>query len=38
MSAIWVDRLERRWPFPTIEPPSASSLVEAVEIAVAGSV
>lgn len=37
LSAIWVDRLERRWPFPTVKPPSASSLVEAVELAVAGS-
>jgi len=35
MSAIWVDRLELRWPFPTVEPPTASSLVEAAELAVA---
>ena len=37
LSAIWVDRLERRWPFPTAEPPLASNLVEAVELALAGS-
>ena len=37
LSAIWVDRLERRWPFPAAEPPSASNLVEAVELALAGS-
>jgi len=37
MSAIWVDRLERRWPFPTSEPPTASDLIEAVEQALAGS-
>jgi 2-haloacid dehalogenase len=37
LSAIWVYRLERRWPFPTAEPPSASNLVEAVELAMAGS-
>jgi len=37
LSAIWVDRLERRWPFPTVEPSTASNLVEAVEMAVAGS-
>jgi len=37
LSAIWVDRLERRWPFPTVEPPSASNLVDAVEQALAGS-
>lgn len=37
MSAIWVDRLERRWPFPTDAPPTASGLVEAVELALAGS-
>ena len=37
MSAIWVDRLERRWPFPTDAPPTASGLVEAVELVLAGS-
>lgn len=37
MSAIWVDRLERRRPFPTVEPPSASHLVEAAELALVGS-
>ncbi|MBA2424535.1 MAG: haloacid dehalogenase type II [Actinobacteria bacterium] len=35
LSAIWVDRLERRWPFPTAEPPTTSTLVEAVELALA---
>jgi 2-haloacid dehalogenase len=37
LSAIWVDRLERRWPFPTVEPPSAGTLVGAVELALAES-
>jgi 2-haloacid dehalogenase len=37
LAAIWVDRLERRWPFPTDVPPSARDLVEAVELALAGS-
>jgi 2-haloacid dehalogenase len=37
LSAIWIDRLERRWPFPTVEPPTASSLVEAVELVLARS-
>ncbi len=37
LAAIWVDRLERRWPFPTDEPPSARNLVEAVELALAGT-
>ncbi len=34
LRAIWVDRLERRWPFPLPEPPRASGLVEAVALAV----
>jgi 2-haloacid dehalogenase len=33
MGAVWVDRLERRWPFPTAEPPRAPDLVAAVEVA-----
>lgn len=33
MGAVWVDRLERRWPFPTSEPPRAPDLVAAVELA-----
>lgn len=37
LSGVWVDRLERRWPFPTGQPPTASTLVEAVELALAGS-
>lgn len=37
LSAIWVDRLERRWPFPTVEPPWADTLVTAVELALAES-
>lgn len=37
LSAVWVDRLERRWPFPTEQPPSASDLVAAVMLAVTGS-
>jgi 2-haloacid dehalogenase len=32
LSAIWVDRLEHRWPFPTDPPPTAHNLVEAVEL------
>jgi 2-haloacid dehalogenase len=31
LQAIWVDRLERRWPFPLPEPRRASSVAEAVE-------
>lgn len=33
MGAVWVERLERRWPFPTDEPPRAPDLVAAVELA-----
>jgi 2-haloacid dehalogenase len=36
LGAVWVDRLERRWPFPTPEPPTASDLAQAVEIALSG--
>lgn len=32
MAAVWVDRLERRWPFPTAEPLRAPDLVGAVEL------
>ena len=31
LGAIWVDRLERRWPLPVPEPRRAASLVEAVD-------
>lgn len=37
LGAVWVDRLERRWPFPTDEPRSARGLVDAVELSTAGS-
>jgi 2-haloacid dehalogenase len=37
LAGIWADRLERRWPFPTDEPPSARDLVKAVELALAES-
>lgn len=37
LSAIWIDRLERRWPFPTTQPPTAGNLVEAVEQALVGA-
>jgi len=30
LAAVWIDRLEKRWPFPTDEQPTAHSLVEAV--------
>ena len=33
--AVWVDRLERRWPFPLPEPVRAATLIEAVEQALA---
>ena len=33
LTAVWVDRLERHWPFPTDRPPTARNLVEAVELA-----
>ena len=32
LQAVWVDRLERRWPFPLPEPPRAPGLVEAVAL------
>lgn len=35
LQAIWIDRLESRWPFPLAEPRSAPGLVEAVEVALA---
>ena len=37
LGAIWIDRLEKRWPFPTDEPPTAGDLVEAVELTLATS-
>jgi len=33
LAAVWVDRLELRWPFPTAEPRRAAGLVEAVSLA-----
>jgi 2-haloacid dehalogenase len=35
LRAVWIDRMEKRWPFPTDEPPPAPDLVEAVELALA---
>jgi 2-haloacid dehalogenase len=35
LGAVWIDRLERRWPFPLPEPVRAATLVEAVERALA---
>lgn len=32
MRAVWVERLERRWPFPTPAPPRAADLVTAAEL------
>jgi 2-haloacid dehalogenase len=32
LHAVWVDRLERRWPFPVPEPRRAPGLVEAVAL------
>jgi 2-haloacid dehalogenase len=37
MHAVWVERLERRWPFPTPEPSRASDLVAGVELPLSGS-
>ena len=37
LRAIWIDRLERRWPFPTDEPPTAHDLVHAVDLALSAS-
>ncbi len=34
LSAVWVDRLERRWPFPLPEPRRAPGLVEAVALVI----
>jgi FMN phosphatase YigB (HAD superfamily) len=33
LQAIWIDRLERRWPFPLPKPPRAHDLTGAVELA-----
>jgi 2-haloacid dehalogenase len=35
LSAVWIDRLERQWPFPTEVPRTARDLVAAVELALA---
>jgi 2-haloacid dehalogenase len=35
LQAVWIDRLERRWPFPLPQPPSAPDLRQAVELALA---
>jgi 2-haloacid dehalogenase len=37
LDAIWVDRLERRWPLPVAEPRRAASLLEAVEALLSSS-
>jgi 2-haloacid dehalogenase len=37
LGAIWVDRLERRWPLPVAEPRRVASLVEAVDALLAAS-
>lgn len=34
LRAVWVDRLEHRWPFPSPEPARAADLERAVELAV----
>jgi 2-haloacid dehalogenase len=31
LGALWVDRLERRWPLPVPEPPRVASLAEAID-------
>lgn len=36
LGAVWIDRLERRWPLPLPEPPTAPDLPRAVELALAG--
>lgn len=36
LRAVWVERLERRWPFPLPPPPTAPDLTAAVEVALAG--
>ena len=36
LGAVWVDRLERVWPFPLPQPPTAPDLERAVETALAG--
>jgi 2-haloacid dehalogenase len=33
LRAVWVDRVEHRWPFPSEEPPRAPDLERAVELA-----
>jgi FMN phosphatase YigB (HAD superfamily) len=33
MDAVWVDRVEHRWPFPSPEPVRAPDLERAVEVA-----
>jgi FMN phosphatase YigB (HAD superfamily) len=37
LQAVWVDRLERRWPFPLRQPPRAPGLVEAVAVVLQGN-
>jgi 2-haloacid dehalogenase len=37
MNAVWVERLERRWPFPTAEPSRAADLIAAAELVLSGS-
>jgi 2-haloacid dehalogenase len=37
MSSVWVERPERRWPFPTAEPARAPDLVAAAELVLSGT-
>jgi 2-haloacid dehalogenase len=36
LGAVWVSRLERRWPLPLPEPPAAADLLQAVDRILAG--
>ena len=36
LHAVWIDRVEHRWPFPSPEPARAPDLERAVEVALAG--
>lgn len=36
LDTVWIERLEKRWPFPTDERPTAHDLVHAAELALAG--
>lgn len=37
LDAVWVERLERRWPFPVDEPPRAGDLRQAVNLLLGGA-